>query len=105
MSQIKLPNPEDVEFIYFYDLNKIGFDFHESETSASNLAVLKNIIDDFSSRFNISPAIVSEAFSIEYLTIRSTEDIVILYNNKGNDDVYRHYTNVNSPTFKFFFNK
>lgn len=105
MKSNSMPNVDEVEYINYYKLVEFGFEFNEPESSLNNLAAINRIIDDFSSRYNIAPQVVKGAFDREFLSIRSTEDIMILYNNKGNDDVYRHYTNIDSITFRLFFRK
>ena len=94
---------EEIEYCHYYDLNEWGFDLTQQETSKNNKVILGKIADDFADRFTLAPTIVKEAFKIEYLTIRTTEDILILYNLKGLDDVDRVYLNVNTEYFKYLF--
>jgi len=96
------PDIQHVEYFKIYNLLDYEFNFKKSETCQENSDRLGEIILDFSNNFSIAPHITKQAFDVEYLSLRSTEPILILYNNKGTDDVYRIYTNVGTPTYKLF---
>ncbi|WP_316767994.1 hypothetical protein [Pedobacter frigiditerrae] len=100
---MNLPEPKDIEFKKYYDLNEWGFDLTNTEASQENQNILEKIANDFAQNFNLAPSVVKDAFNVEYISIRTTEDILILYNLAGSDDVERLYVNINMKYFKELF--
>lgn len=98
-----LPNLDEIEYKKYYDLNEWEFDLTQNETSKHNQGVLNKIIEEFAEEFNISPSVAKDVLKTEYVTIRTTEPILVLYNLKGNDDVNKTYVNANMRWFKELF--
>ncbi len=98
-----LPTPENVEYSKWYDLISFGYEFGEGEHSQRNWEIFQSIIEDFSDTFNIAPQITKDAFEVERVNLRTSENIMVMYNEIGTDDVYRIYTNKNTPTFRLLF--
>jgi hypothetical protein len=101
-----IPQLEEVNHFKFYNLVNAEWMFDNTvEAINNNRPISEKLAKDFSEYSGINYEHCVAAFNIDYIYTRTTEPLILLYSNHGNDDVHYYLTDVSYETYQVLSNR
>jgi hypothetical protein len=100
-SKSAIPQLKTIDVYKIYDLKEFKWIFdNTNESIKHNSPIIASLVKDFSDYSGISESEVNKAFDIDHIYTRAVENLMIIYTDKGSEDVHYYLTNINTESYK-----
>ncbi len=98
---VTMADPKTINHFKVYDLTKYGWIFENTNDGiTNNQPIIEEISRDFSETTGLPFKTVIKVFDIDYIYSRSTEHLLLLFSNKGTNEVHYNFINANQSIYR-----